>query len=135
MDGTSAGMFMGKVSLSIVLVLLIVAGSACLVPPQPEGSKPPLISSLEAEYVEVYPRGMSKIRCVAFDPEGGEIQFKWACTGGSLSGEEAVVTWEAPSEYGEYHIMVMAQDKDGVSTKGTLTINVVPRPYRGCCGR
>lgn len=124
-----------KAWLGIVLAMLTVFSGACLVQPQSEGNQLPVISSLEADYINVYPLGTSGIRCVASDPEGDAVQLRWSCDGGSLMGDGSAVTWEAPSDYGDYHIMVIAKDNNGGSTKAVLTIAVVPRPYKGCCGR
>jgi len=123
-----------KIGLGIVMVLVMFFG-ACLVTSEPQGNKPSLISSLEAEYISVYPRGASEIRCVVSDPESDAVQFTWSSTGGTLTGDGATVTWEAPIDYGDYHIMVIAKDGNGGSAEATLTISVIPRPYRGCCGR
>ncbi|UCH51689.1 MAG: hypothetical protein JSV54_02730, partial [Chloroflexota bacterium] len=59
-----------KVGVGIAVVVMMLF-SACLVTPNPEGDKSPVISSLEAQYMNVYPRGASEIRCIASDPEGG----------------------------------------------------------------
>jgi len=123
----------GKVGLIALLVTMLC--SACLVTAEPKGDKSSLISSLEAQYTNLYPRGATEIRCVVSAPESDTVQFKWSSTGGTLTGDGATVTWEAPSDYGDYHIMVIAIDSGGGSAEATLTINVVPRPYRGCCGR
>jgi hypothetical protein len=124
----------GKIGLGIVVVLAVLF-SACLASPELKGNKPPVISSLEAEYINVYPGGASQIKCVASDPEGDAVQFKWSSTGGSIKSDGPIVTWEAPNDYGDYHIMVVAQDGNGSSAQATLTVSVVPRPVRSCCGR
>lgn len=134
MKGALVNSHIGKIGLGIVMVLVVLCG-ACLVTAEPKGNKPPVISSLEAEYVNVYPRGASEIRCVASDPESDAVQFTWSSTGGALTGDGATVIWESPSDYGDYHIMVIARDGNGGSAEATLTINVIPRPYRGCCGQ
>ena len=123
----------GKVGL-IALVLAMLC-SACLVTAESKGDKSSLISSLEAQYTSVYPRGATEIKCVISAPESDAVQFKWSSTDGTLTGDGATVTWEAPSDYGDYHVMVVARDSNGESAEATLTISVVPRPYRGCCGR
>jgi hypothetical protein len=123
-----------KIGLSVVIVLVMLCG-ACLATAGPKGSKSSLISSLESEYVNVYPRGASEIRCVVSDPESDAVQFTWSCTGGTLKGDGATVIWESPSDYGDYHIMVIARDGNGSSAEATLTVSVIPRPYRGCCGQ
>ena len=124
-----------KFGLGVVVVVAMLC-SACLVTPESKGNKPPVISSLEAQYPNVYYRGASEIRCVASDPEGDEVQFNWSSTGGSLIGDGPTVTWQAADDYGDYHIMVIARDKNGGSAEAVLTISVVPRPEdKSCCGR
>ncbi|MBA7678255.1 hypothetical protein ES703_86528 [subsurface metagenome] len=122
--------------LVVVLAVLAAQTSACVSAPVPEGNQPPVISSLEAKYMAVDPRAASEIRCLASDPDGDEVEFKWSCTGGNLSGAGPVVTWRAPNSYGDYHVMVIAKDTNGGSTQAILTLSVVARPAsRGCCGR
>lgn len=119
-----------------VVVVMVVLCSACLVAPGSGGNKPPVISSLEAQYPSVYFKGNSEIKCVASDPEGDAVQLTWSSTGGSLIGEGSTVIWQAPDDYGDYHIMVIASDKNGGSAEAALTISVIPRPYgKSCCGR
>ena len=124
----------GRISLGIVVVLAVLS-SACLASSELKSSKPLVISSLEAEYINVYPGGASQIKCVTSDTEGDAVQFKWSSTGGSIKGDGATVIWESPNDYGDYHIMVVAQDGNGGSAQATLTVSVVPRPARSCCGR
>lgn len=124
----------GKIGLGIVVVLAVLF-SACLVTPEPKGNKSPVISSLEAEYINVYPGGASDIRCAVSDPEGDAVQLKWSSTGGTLTGDGVTVTWESPNDYGDYHIMVIAKDGSGGSAEATLTVSVIPRPARSCCGQ
>ncbi|MBM4446622.1 MAG: hypothetical protein FJ023_04625 [Chloroflexi bacterium] len=123
-----------KIGLGIIVVVTVLC-SACLASPEFKGNKPPEISNLEAQYINVYPRGASEIKCVVSDPEGDAVQFKWSSTGGSLTGDGPTITWEAPNDYGDYHIMVVAQDANGGSTEATLTVSVIPRPYKSCCGQ
>jgi len=119
----------------VTLAVLMILASACGSVPGSAGNQPPVISSLEAKYMALYPKAASEIKCIASDPDGDEVYFKWSCTGGSLSDAGPVVTWKAPNSYGDYHIMVIAEDDGGGSTHGTLTLSVVARPSRGCCGR
>ena len=120
----------------VVLAVLAALCSGCGSTPEPEGNQPPVISSLEAKYMTLYPKAASEIKCIASDPDGDEVHFKWSCTGGSLSDAGPVVTWKAPNSYGDYHVMVIAEDSNGGSTQAILTLSVVARPAsRGCCGR
>jgi len=128
-----------RVGLGIVLVtlaLLVILSSACISSVKSAGNQTPLISSIEAKYLYVDPLGNTEIQCVASDPKGGKVSFKWTCTGGRFIGEGPTVTWEAPKDYGDYHIMVIATDSKGSSTNATLTISVVTRPApKRCCGQ
>ncbi len=120
----------------VTLAVLMILASACGSAPGSAGNQPPVISSLEAKYMTLYPKTASEIKCIASDPDGDQVDFKWSCTGGSLSDAGPVVTWKAPNSYGDYHIMVIAEDGGGGSTQAILTLSVVARPAsRGCCGR
>ena len=120
----------------VTLVVLAILTSACGSSLESKSNQPPVISSLESEYTNVYPLGNSEIQCVASDPEDDQISFKWATTGGSLSSTDSITIWEAPNSYGDYHIMVVVTDWNGDSTQASLTISVTPRPSPdGCCGR
>lgn len=120
----------------VVLAALAVLSGACLPTSRPEGRESPIIAELEAEHTAVYPRGACEIRCTVLDVAGDEVDFRWSCTGGSLSGTGSVVTWQSPNNYGDYHVMVVVTDGKGSTTKSTLTIAVVPRPKdKSCCGR
>ena len=120
--------------LFIILAMLIVIvplTNAC----NSSGNKPPVISSLNANYPNVYPRGKSEIQCVAWDPDGDQISFTWSCTDGSFTGDGPIVTWKAPNSYGDFHIMVIAKDESGNSAEATLTIGVVVNQNKRepCC--
>ena len=117
----------------IILSLLAVFGTACSSSVHSGGNQPPLISSLEAKYMNIDPLWNTEINCVASDPEGDKLSFKWSSTGGNFIGDGPTVTWAAPKEYGDYPITVIATDSNGNSTKATLTIGVVAR--KKCCGR
>jgi hypothetical protein len=123
---------MSKVGLSIVLMLMVLY-SACIVAPGSKSNKSLVISSLEAQYADVYYKGASEIRCVVSAPEGDTVHFTWSSDGGSIIGEGSTVTWQSPDDYGDYH-MVIARDNNGGSDEATITISVVPRIYKRCCG-
>ncbi len=119
----------------IALAVLAVLNGACFPTTPPESNRPPVISSLIAKYPFLYPRGNSEIRCDVTDPDGDEVRLKWSCTGGRLIGVGPIITWEAPNSYGEYPIMVIAEDGKGGSTQNTLMFNVIVKPKKKCCGQ
>jgi hypothetical protein len=124
----------GKVCFGLLAALLILQ-SGCLVNNESGNNMALVISNLEASTLNVYPRGASDITCVVTAPQGDSIQYKWSADGGVLTGEGPSVRWQAPNEYGDYHVMVTARDNNGGSAQSTLTLSVVPRPVRSCCGR
>ena len=115
----------------IILLSIIILTTAC----GSSGNKPPVISSLAADNMYVYPLGTSEIQCIASDPEADNMSFRWSCTDGSFRGSGPIVVWKAPNKYGDYHIMVVAKDENGGSTQSSLTISVVvnQNEQEPCC--
>ena len=124
----------------LLLLFLIPSLIACSGPtstPMPTANQPPVISSLTAAQTLIYHATSTEIRCVASNSTDDQLNYKWSGTGGSFSGSGSNVTWEAPNQYGDYHIMVIVEDVKGGSIQGTLSLSVVPRPAqpsrRSCC--
>jgi hypothetical protein len=92
--------------------------------PSPGGNQPPIISSLTAAQMSVYPSGTVQLQCVAADPNGDKLNFTWSATGGNFSGAGSVITWQAPQQYGTYTITVTADDGKGASVQSSLTLSV-----------
>ena len=120
-----------KSGFGIALVMLTVVammGAACgpqeTPPPTPSGNQPPVISSLVAENMQLYPSGNTEIQCIAQDADGDQIDFTWACTGGGFSGAGPIVIWKAPPDYGTYTITVTVEDGKGGSAQRSLDITV-----------
>ncbi len=112
----------------VMLTVVAVMGAACgpqeTPPPTPGGNQPPVISSLVAENMQLYPSGNTEIQCIAQDADGDQIDFKWACTGGDFSGAGPIVIWKAPPDYGAYTITVTVEDGKGGSAQASLPITV-----------
>ena len=118
-----------------ILIIISPLASACTV----SVNQPPKISSLEADTMFAYPMGKAELQCIATDPDGDNMTFKWSCTDGTFLGTGPIVTWKAPNAYGNFHIMVNVEDSKGSSSQGTLTIGVVvnENQKQGCssCSR
>jgi len=120
-----------KSGFGIALVMLTVVammGAACgpqeTPPPTPSGNQPPVISSLVAEDMQLYPSGNTEIQCIAQDADVDQLDFIWACTGGGFSGAGPIVIWKAPPDYGTYTITVTVEDGKGGSAQRSLDITV-----------
>jgi hypothetical protein len=122
-------------SVLIILAIVLLLASGCTL----SLNQPPKISGLKADTMYVYPMGNAELQCIASDPDGDTMTFKWSCTNGTFTGTGPVVTWKAPNEYGNFHIMVIVEDSKGHSSQSTLTIGVVvnDNQQEGCssCNR
>ncbi len=114
----------------VIAIVAALLGAACgpkapqpTLPP-PAGNQPPVISSLTSAKMQLHPSGTTEIQCIAQDADGDQLDFKWACTGGSFSGAGPTVIWQAPAAYGTYTVTVTASDRKGGSAQASLTITV-----------
>jgi hypothetical protein len=118
----------------IILCLFLLANSCTL-----SQNQSPKISSLTADTLYVYPMAKAELQCVASAPQGDAVTFKWSSTEGTFTGTGPAVRWNAPNNYGKFHIMVIVEDSKGRSSKDTITIEVVPHEndQQGCstCNR
>ena len=123
------------IAIVLTLVTIVVLVGACgpssapptNVPPpttSPTGNQPPIISSLTAAQMSVYPSGTDEIQCIAADPNGDKLNFTWSATGGNFSGAGSVVTWQAPEQYGVYDITIAVDDGKGGTTQSSLKLSV-----------
>lgn len=122
---------------TVIPVILIIIGTLLFTSCTAPHNNVPQISEIEASTLYVYPKGKTTLNCIVSDPEGDDITFKWSCTDGELTGSGPVVTWKAPNRYGDFHILVIAQDSNGNSDEATVTIGVIvnENANKSCCGR
>jgi len=112
----------GITSVTILAITILFIGG-CI-----PANQPPVITSLQAEREMVLTLERCQVECVASDPEGGELNYEWQASGGNISSEEAIATWAAPDEVGEYVVSVNVTDVDGNSA--TQSVNIVVRENR-----
>jgi len=86
----------------------------------------PVIESLTADPPAVNRGRTSTIECVASDPDGDELSYLWSAEQGDISGQDATVTWTAPSTCGTYTITVTVADGRGDEASQELSITVNP---------
>lgn len=123
--------------LIVVLVTILAGGIGCIqvqapstqapstpVAQAPQGNRPPVISGLTAASNQVFASGTTEIQVVAADPDGDKVEITWQYTGGNISGQGYVVTWQAPQNYGNYTITAIAKDPKGGSAQQSITISV-----------
>jgi hypothetical protein len=101
-------------------------------PPPPPDNNVPTISDITASPTEVKPGGSSTITVNAFDADGDPLTYDYEATGGTIAGEDDIVTWNAPdTPYAEgttYIITVIANDGTDDSDPLSTTILVTSTP-------
>lgn len=85
---------------------------------------PPVITSVEANPDKVIPSGSCQIACTSTDPDGDELSYGWAASGGEITGAGATVTWNAPRSVGSYNITAMVVDGRGGGVTDYVLITV-----------
>ncbi|MHB8086004.1 MAG: Ig-like domain-containing protein [Dehalococcoidia bacterium] len=88
---------------------------------------PPVISSLKADPSSLQFSSGATLTCIASDPDGDPLQYKWEAKDGALSGNGNVVSWVSPStKAADYSIFVTVSDGKGGNTRQELVIPVAP---------
>jgi len=126
---------LGKAAACFALVILSAAaivGSACAAGGDVNPNAP-VISSLVAEHISVYPLGNTKITCSAVSPQGIPLNYRWVCNDGVVTGSGSSVNYQAPRTYGDFHIMATVDDGLGNTTSKTVTVTVIVRDPSNCC--
>jgi len=85
---------------------------------------PPIIESLTAKPLRVKKANTSVIECIASDPDGDELTYRWEATGGNISDGGPIITWTAPGIEGSYTIRVIVTDSLGGGASKDLAIVV-----------
>jgi hypothetical protein len=112
------------ISCRVILVLttlLVIASSGCVL-----RNNPPVIDGLFADRNCLCVANNCGIHATATDPDGDELSYQWFVSDGSLYGEGASVTWQAPPIPGAYTITVKVTDGRGGEAIMTITLGVVP---------
>ena len=86
---------------------------------------PPRIKSLAPDSSTVPRRGAISVYCTAVDRNNDTLAYIWSASGGSLSGNGAVVCWQAPDSAGSYIVTCTVSDGHGGQVVDADTITVV----------
>jgi len=102
--------------LVIVLVMLGIAGVSW--------AAPPVIHSLTADPVQVFPAGESQLMCTAFDPDGDPLVFSWASDIGTVTpGVDGAAVFEA-GDPGVATVTCTVTDTGGESSSAQVGISI-----------
>lgn len=89
--------------------------------------KDPVTFTQSTEPLKMKKNSTAEIKCIAEDPDGDEISFRWAATEGEIKGEGNTVTYYS-YESGDIAITVTAIDSQGGQAKASIYLNIP------CCG-
>jgi len=102
---------------------------------------PPAVYSVTASPSTVNVGGAAALICVAVDPQGSSLTFKWSATGGTLAGLGSTVRWTAPSHGGQYRITCAVSNAAGGAASADTLVSVTAAglsssvtPNRGVVG-
>jgi hypothetical protein len=90
----------------------------------------PKINPLVANAYWTTTSGSLQVTCDATDPDGDELSYHWAASGGDIFGTDTVAKWTAPEETGTYNITIVVKDvHGGEATRWVpLSVNLDPPP-------
>lgn len=84
----------------------------------------PVIERLSAKLVVCKESEPVAIECVAADPDGDELSYRWTATGGEILGQGPAVSWVAPDKKGLYTVGVAVTDGKGGAVSREKNIRV-----------
>jgi hypothetical protein len=89
--------------------------------------KDPVTVTPSSEPINMKKNSTAEIKCIAEDPDGDEISFRWSATEGEIKGEGNTVTYYS-YESGDIAITVTAIDSQGGQAKASAYLHIP------CCG-
>ena len=87
-------------------------------------NSPPIIERISMEQAGCGGGESIPIECVASDPDGDDLSYKWTTTGGRISGYGPSISWIAPEKRGKYTVAVEITDGKGGEVTREKTIRV-----------
>ena len=86
---------------------------------------PPRIKSFASDKQVVVFNDSAKIYCTAVDRDNDPLIYQWSVSGGSFTGTDSIINWQAPSFPGSYLIICTVSDNQGGIISDSLYIDVV----------
>lgn len=105
--------------LAVVILVTFCSSVSCATPssapataPAQQANRQPVIQRINGSY-DWSPLTEGQFVCIASDPDGDGLLYKWTADNGTIKGNGATVTWESPATMGKYNIMVTVSDGKG----------------------
>jgi hypothetical protein len=103
------------VVLATVIFITLCSGVSCAAPapaPAPQANQQPVIQQITGSS-DWSPLTEGQFTCIASDPDGDRLLYKWAADNGTISGNGATAVWVSPAVMGKYNITVTVSDGKG----------------------
>lgn len=84
----------------------------------------PVIESLTTDCPRLRPTVVATIVCMAYDPDGDELDYEWSVDRGKIEGTGSTVTWLSPDDYGKFEITVTVTDGRGGHAYEVIELSV-----------
>ena len=107
----------------IVTAMAVATAVLSCSSPAPRPNRPPVISQI-AGSTDWSPGTEDQVACLASDPDGDELTYRWTADNGTIRGEGDKITWVAPDKMGKYNITVTVTDSKGLETSVTKEVRV-----------
>jgi hypothetical protein len=88
----------------------------------------PVIEAVTVQWSQIERGKTGLIKCIAHDPDGDKLTYKWEIERGSITGEGPLIKYTAPWSYVDVTINVIVSDGRGDMVAGGARFSVV------CCG-
>ncbi len=114
----------GRLIVFIAMISMIQLIMQCSTPSESNNNSPK-ISSLTANPDSLEVKETATLTCVASDPDGDALTYKWSADAGSVNGSGPSVSWVAPDLTGQFSITCTVDDGNGSSDSESIVIKVV----------
>ena len=85
---------------------------------------PPVILKLNATPRKINIGARTTLSCLAVDPDSNALSYRWSAQNGSLTGGGSSVSWQSPSQEGNYFISCAVDDGGGGIATANLELEV-----------
>jgi hypothetical protein len=115
--------------LAMGIVIALCSGISCATPSPAtklatQANRLPIVLQINGA-PDWAPLTDGQFTCIASDPDGDNMTYKWTADNGTISGNGATVTWMSPAVMGEYYIGVTVSDGQGGEATGVKQARVV----------
>jgi len=107
-----------------IIILITLCSSISCAAPAPQANRQPVIQQINGQSAWS-PLSEGQFTCVASDPDGDKLMYRWTADNGTISGSGATVSWKSPATMGKYKISVTVSDEKGGEATAVQEVRVI----------